>query len=97
MRMETKLTIIICILILLLGLGQAAQAEDTPTATTPDLRDVFVHSFYDTQLDVVCYVATSGLYCMSSLSLTNSAKMFVDDRVTKAKDGIKVPRIVPLD
>ena len=73
-------------------------AQDT-TPIPP--AEVIVFSFYDTQLKVVCYMATAGIYCLPEKNLSQYSKDFIKDRVMKyrkdIKSGNRIPRIVPLD
>lgn len=81
-----------------------------PPPKTPTVRkhEATVYSFYDTQLEMVCYVATTGIDCVRKDILSSKAKMFIDDRLAKAKDDVNetvgkvggatiIPRIVSLD
>ena len=78
-----------------------------PTVAT-DTRDTLVYSFYDTQLQVVCFVASSGIWCTSLLRLSDVGQDFVMDRTKKAMLDLKekigkvggatiIPRVVSLD
>lgn len=64
-------------------------------------EEAIVFSFYDTQLEVVCYLSNTGIDCLLRKSLSKHAKLFIDDRVIKYRKnlglGNKIPRIVPLD
>lgn len=77
-----------------------AVTKTKPTAQMPQ-NELVVFSFYDTQLEVMCYMSNSGIDCILAKHLSKNARAFITDRVTKYKDdlgvGYKIPRIVPLD
>ena len=74
--------------------------KTTPTAKLPN-NELVVFTFYDTQLQIMCYVANSGIDCILAKSLSKEARQFISDRVKKYREGLGVgnivPRIVPLD
>jgi hypothetical protein len=73
-----------------------------PTTESPS-KEIVVFSFYDTQLELVCYSANSGIFCISKYGLGDHGRAFITDRVEKykeekfGKDSILIPRIVPLE
>ena len=74
----------------------------TPTTNSPS-KEIVVFSFYDTQLELLCYSANYGIFCITQSKLSTHAQAFIKDRVTKYKettfgrDSIILPRIVPLE
>jgi len=69
----------------------------------PPPKPIIVFSFYDTQLELLCYSVNSGITCIQISEMSDRAKMFINDRTEKYKedlfgpDSIRFPRIVPLD
>ena len=87
--------------------ASVVEPAEQPTAISRDSYEL-VYSFYDTQLEMVCFVSTSGIDCTRKEILSNHAKAFIEDRVGKAKEDLKksigkvggatiIPRIVSLD
>ena len=69
---------------------------------TQHSKEIVVFSFYDTQLDLVCYSANSGIFCIPKSKLSTHAQEFIKSKISiYSQDlgtGIKrIPRIVPLE
>lgn len=76
---------------------------ETPT-NQPSRAWATVYSFYDTQLEVVCFITPAAMQCMPKHRLSDHAKTFINDRLEKAKDNVGkvgelsiIPRIISLD
>ena len=114
---KIKFSIIVFVIVIMLSLylGAVYATDDVKTAQLtkkqietpikPAIKpnnELIVFSFYDTQLQVVCYMGNSGMDCLLRKDMSDRAKTFIDHKVTTYKEDLgvgvsKFPRIVPLD
>jgi len=94
--MEKKMVTILILLFLLLTSTTVAAFTKPRVIINEPLMSTVVYCFYDTELDMLCYVTKYGqsINCMPYQNLTFPARAVIDKTIQEKSENGKTPRVI---